>query len=408
MFSLELNAIERPWGWGKMYVERRNIHCNLNQLYVLMDTALNEIDANYWDKCVNKVMKEAKQYMVYDGLITGYEEPNMPVTPSTSVNISSSLVAPSTVQKTTPLIIRPRQVSALSDSVEGTATVEQNPGHDSLGLSAQLGTVWESNTDEKKSGPITASSNIDKDSLKSLIVKKCTEDLISPTKLADMYNKNVRTIRRWVLESGKSLPKKYKISKKDSDLYKIPTDANPQTLNLANELISNLLSKWPSLVNTEQSQNTSQSLEQASPFPNPSVKIRPIDGTTAVHLDHSYAAAITPFSVVEGTATIQKNPGHSFTTSSTTVSKSIFKCSKCDFQTQIKVALENHEKNHNDCKICGKVFFGSGANRALTVHLKTHKSPKAPKQYLCDFCNKDYKNRPNQTRHMKTCKQRPQ
>ena len=28
------------------------------------------IDAEYWDKCVTKVMKEVHQYMIYDGLVT--------------------------------------------------------------------------------------------------------------------------------------------------------------------------------------------------------------------------------------------------------------------------------------------------------------------------------------------------
>ena len=27
------------------------------------------IDAEYWNKCVSKVMKEVHQYMIYDGLI---------------------------------------------------------------------------------------------------------------------------------------------------------------------------------------------------------------------------------------------------------------------------------------------------------------------------------------------------
>ena len=53
-----------------MDVERGNIHCNLNQLYVDTSHALDRIDAHKWDKCVSKVMKEAHQYLVYDGVVT--------------------------------------------------------------------------------------------------------------------------------------------------------------------------------------------------------------------------------------------------------------------------------------------------------------------------------------------------
>ena len=44
---------------------------------------------------------------------------------------------------------------------------------------------------------------------KQFIVKRVTEDLISPSKLADEFKFDVRTIRSWVKNSGAVLPLKY-------------------------------------------------------------------------------------------------------------------------------------------------------------------------------------------------------
>ena len=44
---------------------------------------------------------------------------------------------------------------------------------------------------------------------KEFIVKKVTEDLISPSKLADQFKFDIKTIRQWVKKSGAVLPLKY-------------------------------------------------------------------------------------------------------------------------------------------------------------------------------------------------------
>ena len=44
---------------------------------------------------------------------------------------------------------------------------------------------------------------------KDLIVKRCTEELISPTKLAAEHGIAIRTVRKWVKDSGAVLPSKY-------------------------------------------------------------------------------------------------------------------------------------------------------------------------------------------------------
>ena len=76
---------------------------------------------------------------------------------------------------------------------------------------------------------------------------------------------------------------------------------------------------------------------------------------------------------------------------------------------KIKHCLVRHEKYHNDCIYCNKVFLGSKGRQRLQAHMKLHypQEIKLKKQYFCEFCTKDCKYRSNQTRHMKICKLRP-
>ena len=172
------------------------------------------IDAEYWDKCVSKVMKEVHQYMIYDGLVT--EE------------VVEDNLAPE---------------SPLADSIPEEGDDDIMPHTSSY--------VPANNTEEKN------------DDFKNFIVKQCTEELISPTKLATMHKKSEKTIRQWVKSSGVPLPQKYqqksqqKITflsyKEDRSLSR----ANNATQSLAKELILNLKSKWPSLSTANETSTTS-------------------------------------------------------------------------------------------------------------------------------------------------------
>ena len=51
-----------------------NVFFTLKKLHQLATSAMWAIDAEYWDKCVSKVMKEAYEYMIFDGVITVPEE----------------------------------------------------------------------------------------------------------------------------------------------------------------------------------------------------------------------------------------------------------------------------------------------------------------------------------------------
>ena len=168
------------------------------------------IDAEYWDKCVSKVMKEVHQYMIYDGLVTeDVVEDNLATE------------------------------SPLADSIPEESDNEIMPHTSSY--------VPANNTEEKND-----------DDLKNLIIKQCTEELISPTKLASMHKKSEKTIRKWVKSSGVPLPQKYQQKSKQKITFSMFKDdrlvstANNATQSLTKELILNLKSKWPSLMKTNE------------------------------------------------------------------------------------------------------------------------------------------------------------
>ena len=162
------------------------------------------IDAEYWDKCVSKVFKEVHQYMIYDGLIP-------------------------------------------ADDVIEENLVPEAPVPES---------VTEGDSDDVIVPTNNTSSSEDKNNeeLKNVIVKQCTEELISPSKLASMHQKSEKTIRKWLKSSGVALPQKYQQKSKQKitfSTYKEDSSlstANTATQSLTKELILNLKSKWPSLM----------------------------------------------------------------------------------------------------------------------------------------------------------------
>ena len=272
------------------------------------------IDAEYWNKCVSKVMKEVHQYMIYDGLI------------------------PEDVIEESPLDV-------------------DIPENDEI-------VPFTNNS-------LPSSSKENNDELKKLIVKQCTEGLISPTKLAEMHKKNEKTIRSWIKSSGAQFPSKYlekaqrKISFTSFYEEKSLLTANDATQRLTKQLILNLKSNWPSLSKTIDSQPSSS------------------NSTNSTNLEPD---------LEKKSKWDEKN----------------FQCPKCSFKTSLKHNLDRHLNFHNDCVYCGKVFFGNSAKRQLASHLKTHTERNLRNSIsMCIFCDRDYKQSSNLKKHMKVCKKKP-
>ena len=90
----------------------------------------------------------------------------------------------------------------------------------------------------------------------------------------------------------------------------------------------------------------------------------------------------------------------------TSAKENSFKCPKCNFETFRQHSLDLHVKSsHVDCQQCGQVFYGHRAKSQLAGHLKKHQTQE-PKQYLCEFCQKDCKYKQHVKKHMKICHKR--
>ena len=297
---------------GKGEVARKNVHFNIKKLKELTVNAMAAIDAEYWNKCVSKVMKEVHQYMIYDELIP-------------------------------------------ADVVEDNSPLDLDIPEDDVTMPSTSSSSKESN-----------------DQLKNIIVKQCTDELISPTKLAEMHQKSERTIRNWVKSSGAQLPLKYLEKKSQRKIAFTPfyvddslLTTNDATQRLSKQLVLNLKSNWPSLSKAVDSQPNSSNSTNCE-----TISLEP--------------------ELEKQSKSDEEN----------------LQCPKCSFKTSLKHNLDRHLNFHNDCVFCGKVFLGSGAKRLLTSHLKTHQE-KPKKQYICIFCNKDHKQGSNLKKHMKICKKKP-
>ena len=267
------------------------------------------IDSEKWDRAVSKVMKEAEQYLIYDGLLIS-EDVSEDFSMDTSVPSSVNLVVEENV--------------SMSEGSSDVRVFSTTP-HDS------------SVSGKKRQ------SKSQKTQLKSLVVRQCTEEAISPCKLAEIHGISEKTVRNWVKKSGAQLPSHYKESLSQVSSQNMIVDqtsastSNTVTLKDSKELITKLKSKWPSLASADDNN---------------------------------------------------------------------LKCPKCNFETSKQHSLELHVKSiHVDCELCGHVFFGCRAKFELAGHLKKHQAQE-PKQYLCEFCQKDCKYKQNVKKHMKICHKR--
>ena len=139
------------------------------------------IDAEYWNKCVSKVMKEAEQYLIYDGLIEDNSSEDLVLETPEEVSIEMPEFEVDTVDE------------------EGTSNVSEE---------------------------ITNSDENSKSQFKALAIWQCTEEMFSPSELSKMYGVSRRTIQFWVTSSGASLPQKYR--KKFLEVS-IPIDDQPSS-----------------------------------------------------------------------------------------------------------------------------------------------------------------------------------
>ena len=145
---------------------------------------MEALDSVYWNKCIDKVMKEAEQYLIYDGIIAP---------PSDTSSTENDEI--------------------LNSNVSEFVTISS-----ALSTKTQLKSVAVKKI-KKKRNKIPGGLQFRK-----LVVKQCTKDLISPTELSSKHGISIKTIQNWVSSSGATLPRKYK---KRLIKVSIPTNDQP-------------------------------------------------------------------------------------------------------------------------------------------------------------------------------------
>ena len=134
---------------------------------------MEALDSVYWNKCIDKVMKEAEQYLIYDGIIAP---------PSDTSSTENDVIPNSNVSE---FVTISSQSNALSTNTELKSVAVKKI--------------------KKKRNKIPGGLRF-----RELVVKQCTKDLISPTELSSKHGISIKTIQNWVTSSGARLPRKYK------------------------------------------------------------------------------------------------------------------------------------------------------------------------------------------------------
>ena len=129
---------------------------------------MEAVDSEYWNKCIDKVMKEAEQYLIYDGIIAP---------PSDTSSTENDEIPNSNVSEfvTIPSVSNARSTKKRTKKQLKPAV-------------------------KKRSGL----------RIRKLVVQQCTKDLISPAELSSRHGIGIRTIQTWVTSSGAKLPSKYR------------------------------------------------------------------------------------------------------------------------------------------------------------------------------------------------------
>ena len=181
---------------------------------------------------------------------------------------------------------------------------------------------------------------------KNLVVKQCTEELISPARLAKIHKIDRDTVKRWVKNSGKKLPTKY-VLQIEGKSYTYPP----------------IKTKTSELFHNNQPTSTQSFPEEDSESSNDD--------------------------------DIQQESQE----------KKYFFCPKCDYKGSLQCYLDTHLKSHQDCNQCGQTFFGGNSKRDFARHMKKHEI-KEEKRFICEFCNKEYTTKGVLKTHFNTCKKK--
>ena len=81
--------------------------------------------------------------------------------------------------------------------------------------------------------------------------------------------------------------------------------------------------------------------------------------------------------------------------------KDVFKCSNCDFESDIPRIIKRHTNSIIECNLCSSIFCGKDAKRKNERHFKKQHEILPKNEFICPECNKSFKYKSLMKTHMK-------
>ena len=331
----------------------------MNALYELTVRIFDEIDADYWKKCVLHVLRrEIPYYLAHDA----------------SPGPSADKVE----------VFSPLRWLTIEDVFTNDEPMIEPSALKSICITKQPSTsTWRANT----------FTDIDQDA----IIAECADNKISPVKVAERFKTSPCIVRNLLKRSGKDLPEKY-LDKMDnrpvkrqrletenhhSDSIQINENPIPSTVDRKGKGKGKGKGKSSQIVKST-APAALENLDLLSTAPNSLIK-----NETALELKPSPTM---------GTVLDWKDPLNQPAVKNP---KPMFSCPRndCAYETNQSNHLKNHIKSHLDCMHCDKSFQGKNAKRSLASHLKTHSVVDQSQLFKCQLCNKIFSTKSHRERH---------
>ena len=142
----------------------------MNALYELTVRIFDQIDADYWRKCVLHVLRKEIPYYIAHDASPGHQDKLVVFSPSRWLTIED-------VFHNDETMIEPSSPKSICDTNQPSTS------------------TWRANT----------FSDLDQDA----IIAECTDNKISPVKVAEVFETSRYIVRKLLKRNGKDLPEKY-------------------------------------------------------------------------------------------------------------------------------------------------------------------------------------------------------
>ena len=330
----------------------------MNALYELTVRIFDQIDADYWRKCVLHVLRKEIPYYIAHDASPGHQDKLVVFSPSRWLTIED-------VFHNDETIIEPSSPKSICDTnLPSTST-------------------WRANT----------FTDLDQDA----IIAECTDNKISPVKVAEQFETSPYIVRNLLKRSGKDLPEKY-LEKMDNRPVKRrrlePENHHSDSIQINKNPIPSTIDKKGKGKGKGKGKS-SQIVNSTNPAAPENFDL--LSNASNSLIQNENALELKP-SPTLGTVLDWKDP---LIQPPVKNQKPMFSCPKtnCTYETNQSNHLKLHINNHFDCTQCEKTFQGKNAKRSLTVHLKSHGIIDQSKLFKCELCKKTFSTKVTKEKH---------